>query len=253
MNTKPTLQQDPHAHKGENPGTVRERIAEVARRLDLLYGSRTWHPYNPPIDQLIVTILSQHTSDINTDRAFTSLRARFPTWEAVIAAPTGEVAGAIRSGGLADQKAPRIQGVLAEVLRTVGSFDLTFLRDMPVADAREWLMRLHGVGPKTASCVLLFSLGMPALPVDTHVHRVARRIGLIGPNVSAEAAHALLEDALGGDHARVYAFHVNMIAHGRAVCTARRPFCERCSLTDCCDYYHALPKDLRQSAPSASN
>jgi endonuclease-3 len=228
------------------------KIAEVARRLDLLYGPRKWHPYNLPIDQLVVTILSQHTSDINTGRAFASLRARFPTWEEVIAAPTGAVADAIRSGGLADQKAPRIQGVLAEVLRTVGSFDLTFLRDMSVPEAREWLVRLHGVGPKTASCVLLFSLGMPALPVDTHVHRVARRLGLIGPNVSAEAAHALLEKALGGDRDQVYAFHVNMIAHGRAICTARRPYCERCSLSDCCDYYHAIRKDLPQSAPSAS-
>jgi endonuclease-3 len=252
MNAKTTVQPDPLIDHRTNAQAVSERIVEVARRLDLLYGPRKWHPYNPPIDQLIVTILSQHTSDSNTDRAFTTLRARFPTWQAVIAAPTGEVADAIRSGGLADQKAPRIQGVLVEVLRTVGSFDLTFLRDMSVAEAREWLVRLHGVGPKTASCVLLFSLGMPALPVDTHVHRVARRLGLIGPNVSAEAAHALLEEALGGDRDQVYAFHVNMIAHGRAICTARRPFCERCSLTDCCDYYHASPKDLPQSASSTS-
>ncbi|HET8521972.1 MAG TPA: endonuclease III, partial [Thermomicrobiales bacterium] len=233
MNTKSSVPRDPLADHLENFATISERIAEVARRLDLLYGPHDWHPYHPPIDQLVVTILSQHTSDTNTDRAFASLRARFSTWEEVIAAPTGAVADAIRSGGLADQKAPRIQGVLVEVLRKVGSFDLTFLRDLPVPEARAWLMQLHGVGPKTASCVLLFSLGMPAMPVDTHVHRVARRIGLIGPDVTAEAAHTLLEEALGGDHARVYAFHVNMIAHGRAICTARRPFCERCSLTDC--------------------
>jgi endonuclease-3 len=147
------------------------------------------------------------------------------------------VADAIRSGGLAAQKAPRIQAVLDAVLAERGSFDLDHLTTLPLPEAKRWLTDLHGVGPKTAACVLLFSLGRPALPVDTHVHRVARRLGLIRPAVGAAPAHAILEDMLGADRERVYAFHVTMIAHGRAVCTARRPFCERCVLTECCDYY----------------
>jgi endonuclease-3 len=138
---------------------------------------------------------------------------------------------------LAEQKAPRIQAVLDSVLAERGALNLDLLASLPLDEAKTWLTSLHGVGPKTAACVLLFSLGRPALPVDTHVHRVARRLGLIAPEVGAAAAHPILEAMLGADHERVYAFHVTMIAHGRAVCTARRPFCERCVLTECCDYY----------------
>lgn len=214
-----------------------EKIDEVARRLNRVYGPRPWHRHHPPLDELIMTILSQHTSDTNTERAYRSLRARFPTWEAVRVAPTADVAHAIRSGGLAAQKAPRIQAVLDAVLAERGALDLDHLASLPLPDAKRWLTSLHGVGPKTAACVLLFSLGRPALPVDTHVHRVARRLGLIASKVDANAAHELLEKMVGDDHERVYAFHVTMIAHGRAVCTARRPFCERCMLTECCDFY----------------
>lgn len=191
----------------------------------------------PPVDELVMTILSQHTSDVNTERAFAALRSRFPTWDAVIAAPTADVADTIRGGGLANLKAPRIQQALVEIQHEYGSFNIEFLAERSVPDARRLLTRLHGVGPKTASCVLLFSLGMPALPVDTHVHRVARRLGLIGNDVSAESAHDRLESALGGGRDEVYAFHMNMIAHGRAVCSAQQPACGRCRLTRCCDYF----------------
>ena len=214
-----------------------ERVDEVAILLDRAYGPRRWRRHHPPLDELVLTILSQHTSDTNTERAFSSLRARFPTWDAVRAGPTAEVADAIRSGGLAALKAPRIQAVLAAVHAERGAFDLDHLASLPLPEAKRWLTNLRGVGPKTAACVLLFSLGRPALPVDTHVHRVARRLGLIGSDVRADAAHGILEAALGPDRERVYAFHVNMIEHGRRVCTARRPFCERCVLTECCDYY----------------
>lgn len=208
------------------------------------YGKPHWRSANSPIDELVATILSQHTSDTNTERAFASLRARFPDWNAVIEAPVEQVADAIRSGGLANQKAPRIQSTLRTILERYGSFDLSFLRSMPVEAARAELTEIHGVGPKTASCVLLFSLGMPALPVDTHVHRVALRIGLIPAKTSADSAHALLEHKLGGDRDDVYAFHMNLIRHGRTVCTARRPYCERCSLSGLCSYVQHN-RDLR--------
>jgi endonuclease-3 len=194
----------------------------------------------PPVDELVATILSQHTSDKNTQRAFASLRAAFPTWQSVIDASTPAIADAIRSGGLANQKAPRIQAVLRSVLEQYGSFDLDRLASLPLGQARSALTELHGVGPKTASCVLLFSLGMPAIPVDTHVHRVTGRLGLIGPKTTADQAHAVLEAQLDGDRDRSYAFHMHLIRHGRTVCLARRPRCEACSLRSVCHYVQHL-------------
>lgn len=226
------------------------RTSIITDRLEEVYGSRPWRAHLPPLDELVMTVLSQHTSDTNTARAFRSLREHFPTWAAVRSAPTGTLADAIRSGGLAERKAPRIQAILDAILAERGALNLDHLAVLPLEDARAWLLKLSGVGPKTAACVLLFSLGRPALPVDTHVHRVAKRLGLIGENVTAEAAHRLLEADLGADRDRVYAFHVNMIAHGRAVCTARRPFCERCPLMDCCAYYAGLLPSLPTHAPS---
>jgi endonuclease-3 len=213
-------------------------IQEVAARLESQQGPRYWRSSGDPVDELVGTILSQHTSDVNTARAFASLRARFPTWQDVIEAPTGDVAGTIRCGGLADLKAPRIQAALVAVRERFGALDLSELAGMSVAAGRAELVALKGVGPKTASCVLLFSLGLPAMPVDTHVHRVARRLGIIEASETAESAHALLEDALGENRDEVYAFHMNVIAHGRTVCLARRPRCERCVLTGCCDYFN---------------
>mgnify|MGYP000598445064 CR=1 FL=1 len=213
------------------------KLYDVARCLEALYGPRVWRSSGDAIDELVATILSQHTSDVNTDRAFTSLKARFADWQDVVAAPSDEVADAIRSGGLANVKAPRIQAVLKSVHARYGSFALEHLASCTVEEARAELEELRGVGPKTASCVLLFSLGMPAMPVDTHVHRVSRRLGLIGATESAEDAHESLERLLGENRDDVYAFHLNLIAHGRGVCVARRPRCERCALTECCDYY----------------
>lgn len=225
----------------------RPKLAEIARRLDAVYGPRPWRRHGSPIDELVATVLSQHTSDINTDRAFRTLRKRFPTWEDVRTAPVTEIANAIRSGGLAEVKAPRIKRILEAIVHDRGSLDLGHLDGLPVAEARRWLMRLDGVGPKTASCVLLFAFGKPALPVDTHVHRVTLRLGLIPSGTGAAKAHELLESELGDDLDRVYAFHVEAIAHGRQVCTARRPHCDRCSLTDCCDFFANLlnPGDAR--------
>ncbi len=182
--------------------------------------------------ELVLTILSQNTSDANSGRAFMRLLTRFPTWEDVMRAPDDVLAEAIAVGGLANRKAPRIKAALAEVLRRCGSFDLGFLRGLSMAEAKAWLRSLPGVGPKTAACVLVFALGRPALPVDTHVHRVARRLGLVPAGASAEKAHDMLEALLAPDE--VYPFHVLLIKHGRRLCRAQRPLCPQCPLRDGC-------------------
>lgn len=211
------------------------KIEGVVALLDALYGPRVNHPSDDPLDGLIGTILSQATSDTNSARAHRALRAAFPVWHAMEDTPDDVLAAVIRSGGLANLKARRIKDVLAAIVRERGDFDLTFLADMPLDEARSWLQSLPGVGPKTAACVLLFDLGRPALPVDTHVHRVARRLGLIGPKVSAEAAHSMLEAALPPE--RVYTFHIHLIEHGRTICKAPIPRCGQCPLTALCNYY----------------
>jgi endonuclease-3 len=178
--------------------------------------------------ELVLTILSQNTSDANSGRAFARLRLRFSTWEALLGADPREIEEAIRVGGLAGIKGPRIKAILEEVWLRLGSFDLTFLKEMPLAEAKAWLRSLPGVGPKTAACVLMFALGMPALPVDTHVYRVAWRLGLVPPQMGAEKAHELLEGMLAPEE--VYPFHMSLIRHGRRVCKAQRPLCPQCPL-----------------------
>lgn len=207
-------------------------VAAVLVRLRAHYGDPTPRRPSDPLDELIATILSQHTSDVNTERAFAGLKARFPTWAGVVDAPVGAVVDAIRSGGLAQVKAPRIQRVLRTIHERRGEYSLQFLNDIPVADARDWLTSLDGVGPKTAACVLLFACGMPALPVDTHVHRVSKRLGLIGPKVGEAAAHRVLEASV--PTGEVYAFHMLLIGHGRAICKAPRPRCGACPVADVC-------------------
>jgi endonuclease-3 len=211
------------------------KVQQVHHRLSQVYGPRELHADRNPLDELILTILSQNTSDRNSGRAWQALRMRFGSWQEVLEADVGELYEVIKPAGLGNIKAPRIQQVLSEVLQRQGSFDLSFLCDLPMAEAKQWLRSLPGIGPKTTACVLCFACGMPALPVDTHVHRVAQRLGLIGPKVGADAAHDLLEQAVPAD--AVYAFHVNMILHGRQICRALRPACERCPLSDLCDYY----------------
>ena len=207
-------------------------VETVLDRLRVYYGDPAPRTPSDPLDELIATILSQHTSDTNTERAFAGLKARFPAWDAVVEAPTDAVADAIRSGGLARVKAPRIQRVLRTIHERRGEYSLAFLTDLPVAEARDWLTSLDGVGPKTAACVLLFACTMPALPVDTHVHRVSKRLGLIGPKVGEAAAHRVLESSVPAGE--VYAFHMLLIGHGRAICKAPRPRCEVCPLADIC-------------------
>lgn len=203
------------------------------------YGQPTWRNPLPALDELVSTILSQNTNDLNRDRAFELLRAKFPTWEAVREAETDAVIDAIRPAGLANQKGPRIQQVLRAITAERGELNLQFLKTLPVDEARAWLTRFKGVGPKTAAIVLLFSLDMPAFPVDTHVHRVTGRLGLRPEPMSADDAHAHFEGLLPPD--TYYAAHLNLIRHGREVCHARNPECERCPLRRGCDYYKAKP------------
>lgn len=211
-----------------------ERARQIHRRLLDFYGQPLWRNPLPPLDELISTVLSQNTNDANRDRAFAALRRRFPSWEAVRDAETASVIEAIRPAGLANQKGPRLQRLLRAITAERGALDLDFLAHLPVETARAWLMKFEGVGPKTAAIVLLFALGKPAFPVDTHIYRVSGRLGLRPPNMSVEAAHRHLE-ALFPPEA-YYAAHLNLIRLGREICLARRPACPRCPLQDVCGY-----------------
>ena len=179
-----------------------------------------------------MTVLSQHTSDSNTARAFRTLKERFPSWQAVLEADPADVADSIRSGGLADTKAPRIQRILAEIDRREGGLSLGRLDDLADDEVEDYLISLSGVGPKTAACVLLFSMGRPAFPVDTHVHRVAIRLGLVPQRSSADQAQRLLRPGVPPELR--YEFHMQLIRHGREVCKPARPLCTECVLFDLC-------------------
>ncbi len=215
------------------------RIGLIIAALEGMYGPRRFESRGRAIDVLVETVLSQNTSDVNSHRAFRSLLERFGSLETVASVPVEEIEDAIRCAGLSRLKSARIRNLLVQLLQENGSLDLTFLRQRGLDEARRYLMALDGVGLKTASCVLLFSLGMPAIPVDTHVHRLARRLGLIGPRVSAEAAHAELEAQV-EPHDR-YRFHLLLIEHGRRVCRSRNPHCDTCVLRDVCPSAQARP------------
>jgi endonuclease-3 len=207
-------------------------IEEVIKLLEQEYGPCQWQPDRDPIDALIGTILSQNTSDANSGRAFASLKASFDSWKAVASAPAEHIARVIQSGGLSQIKAARIKQVLEQIEKEQGRISLDSLKSMNMAEAEDYLMRLPGVGHKTASCVLLFSLGKPSLPVDTHVFRVAKRFGLIDSKASIEKAPGLLQEQI--PPSRVYQFHIHMIEHGRRICHARQPRCSRCILKRYC-------------------
>lgn len=213
----------------------REKYDAVYTRLKSVYGEPTWRLHLPPVDELVSTILSQSTSDSNRDKGFYALKERYPTWEAVMGAPTADIIAAIRPAGLANQKGPRIQQALRQVYDKQGGLNLDFLADLPLDEATAWLTSINGVGPKTAAIIMLFAFGRPAFPVDTHVHRLTQRLGLIGPKVSAERAHTLFA-ALDRPQT-FYAMHLNLIRHGREVCQARSPRCAVCPLQEICNYF----------------
>lgn len=225
------------ARKKADPPADRPKTLAILELLRERYGPRRIHSDRDPLDELMLTILSQNTSDRNSGRAFRLLKARYRTWEEVVDADLGELTDTIRVGGLANIKAGRIQNTLRTLLERRGALNLDFLRDLPLDEARDWLTSLPGIGPKTAGCVLCFACRQPAMIVDTHIHRVAKRTGMIGPKVSADAAHDLLEAAVPPEDA--YQFHASVLLHGRQVCHAQRPRCERCPLAELCDYYAA--------------
>ena len=205
---------------------------QVIERLQALYGKPEWRPHGDATAELVLTLLSQNTSDTNSGRAFSRLLQRFPDWQSVVEAPLSDVEDAIRPGGLAPTKAPRLQAMLAEIRSRTGAFDLEFLRGLPDGEAREWLRTLPAVGPKTAACVLLFGLGKPGLPVDTHVFRVSVRLGLVAEKLGPEKAQTLLEQKVPAkDH---FGFHILLIRHGRHMCSARAPNCAACPLRPDC-------------------
>ena len=213
---------------------LKNRAINVHEKLLEFYGEPIWRNPLPAIDELVSTILSQNTNDVNRDRGFDALVARFPTWEQVRDANTDEVIETVRVAGLANQKGPRIQAVLKAITEERGNLDLSFLKKMSVDDARNWLTKFKGVGPKTAAIVLCFSLDMPAFPVDTHVYRVTGRIGLHPERMSVEQAHPHLESLFPPE--TYYAGHLNIIRLGREICTARKAMCEKCPLIKLCNY-----------------
>ena len=212
-----------------------EQLARATALLDDFYGRPVLSPRYPPVDELVFTVLSQNTADVNTERTFAALKARFSDWESARDAPAEQIEEAIALGGLAHTKAPRIKRILEAISSRTGAPDLEMLDGMSDEEAQAYLTGLPGVGPKTAACVLLFSLQRPVMPVDTHVHRLARRLGIIADTVTAEQAHPLLTELAGtGDAAQIYAVHVDLVRHGRRVCHARRPACRECPLAGIC-------------------
>jgi endonuclease-3 len=212
-----------------------ENVLKIRQRLIDTFGMPVWRDPHPPVDELVSTILSQNTNDDNRDTAFHNLKAKFNNWKAVMRADTDEVIEAIRSAGLANQKGPRIQQVLKDIAaHNGGHIDLAFLRDWPTEQARTWLMERKGVGPKTAAIVLLFSMGIPAFPVDTHIYRVTGRLGIRPEGLNVEKTHTYLEERIPAD--AFYDLHLNLIRLGREVCGARKWECFRCPLEDLCAF-----------------
>ncbi len=216
----------------ELPNATPRRLRAIHARLAKAFGPLEPPRAADPLDELILTVLSQHTSDLNAERAYGELRAAYPTWQQVVDAPSPAVADVIRSGGLANTKAPRIQAILQEVREREGAYSLDRLRTLSDADARTYLMSLPGIGPKTAAVVLSFALGRDAMPVDTHVHRVTKRLGIIPSTASAERADRLLQDLI-PDGLRT-PLHVAFIRLGRQICKAPTPRCAACPLKDLC-------------------
>jgi len=204
----------------------------IYNRLLAAFGLPVWRVALSPVDELVSTILSQNTNDRNRDVAFDRLKLVFPTWEAVRDASPNSVIECIRPAGLANQKGPRIQTVLKEISEERGNLDLSFLKDLPVEEARAWLLHFNGVGPKTAAIVLQFSLDMPSFPVDTHIYRVSGRLGLRPAAMTVEQAHPHLAGLF--DPSTYGPAHLNLIRLGREICHARKPDCAACPLEDIC-------------------
>lgn len=215
-------------------------VKQILNLLTAAYGNHDWHLDPDPIAVLVQTILSQNTSDRNSHRAFTSLTSLFRKWQDVADAGIDDIAASIRGGGLGEIKSRYIKQALKDIEHRQGKLELDFLKQFPLEEARTWLTRLPGVGMKTASCVLLFSLGIPALPVDTHISRIARRLGLLDSKISIDKAHKVLENIVPKND--IYSFHVLIIEHGRKICKAQHPYCHQCVLQKICPSHEELSK-----------
>ena len=210
---------------------MNDKISKVIELLNKEYGEKAWKKRYEPLDQLIQTILSQNTTDKNSHAAFSNLKRKYPTWESLLKASDDDIAETIRVGGLGNIKAKRIKDAIFAIKEKRQNLDLSYLREIPQEEALSFLTKLKGVGPKTAACVLLFSFGKPVLPVDTHIHRVSKRLGLIG-NVDRLKAYEILQQIVLEEH--VYSFHINMIEHGRKICKTQ-PKCPECVLKNICN------------------
>ena len=214
-----------------------ETIAYIIQNLKAVYGVPKLERGLDPLDVLIETILSQSTTNANSNRAFDNLKHKFPTWEQARRARASTIEAAIRSGGLAKQKSLRITNLLNEIHKRRKSLDLSFLKSAPLDAAKQFLASFKGVGPKTVACTLLFAFNRPTFPIDTHIFRIARRLGLIPERCSDEDAHKLLGGTIPKE--RYYEVHINLIRHGRQVCRPSNPLCDQCCLIDYCQYYAA--------------
>ncbi len=210
----------------------KSNVVRLSHVLEKEYGTISWYPRRDPINERVYTILSQHTSDINSERAFDNLITHFESIEAISNADILEIQQCIKTAGLHKIKAERIKNVLNIIDTRIGGFDLSFLAEMPLEIAKSWLKSLPGIGPKTAAIVLCFSFGMPAMPVDTHIYRVSRRLGLIDSKASADKAHDLMEKIVDPDE--IFPFHMYLIKHGRKVCKALKPRCNECVVASMC-------------------
>ena len=246
----PTQAQTVKQAKRRSPTMSPERIARAVELMAREYGPFPAERSLPPTEEMVFTILSQHTSDINSGRAFARLMERFGSLEAVTLGNVAEIEDAIAPGGLAKVKAPRIKEVLEKVLEfNSGSLDLSFLREMPLAEAKAWLRQLPGIGPKSAGIVLNFSLGMPAMAIDTHIFRVCQRLRAIDARTNADKAHDVMEAKVPPQE--VFKFHVAFINHGRRVCRAQRPLCGECVVGDMCPSRGGLLKKMAKSENGA--
>ncbi len=216
----------------------KQLAAEIHQLLVDKYGRPTWRPHLSPVGELVSTILSQNTNDVNRDIAYKTLREKYPTWEEVRDADQEQIIKLIKTAGLANQKGPAIQNALREITAERGKIELDFLKSLSSQEATDWLVKLKGVGPKTAAIVLLFSLDMPAFPVDTHVYRITGRLGIRPEKMNANQAHSYLAEQFKTE--TFYPVHLNIIRLGREVCKARQPLCQDCPLTKICEYYANL-------------
>jgi endonuclease-3 len=213
---------------------LHKKTKTISTKLQNVFGRRRWRSHGDPLSELIATILSQNTTDHNSHKAFASLKSRLKTWDGVRRAKVKSIADAIRSGGLADVKAERIKEILNQIHRENHRLDLSFLKRWETNKIKRYLSGFKGVGAKTVACVLLFSLGRPVMPVDTHVLRVSKRLGLVPQKADGKRAEEILEDLVPQNS--FYQFHLDLIQHGRDVCKARNPKCPGCVLLGDCDY-----------------